>query len=324
MNQGIRDTIRNEPGMFGAYNNGITVYAEDLMTEELEDGTIGISKVKDFQIVNGGQTTASLYHTRKTFKSPLEDIFVQMKIMVIHESAKPEEMSDNRLSDDLVPKIGRFSNTQNKIQMSDLNANDPPHPEIHSISLQLPAPDSTGGTRISYWFYEKSRGSWDEKRRLEAKTVAQRRQFDQKFPRSQRFNKGDFARAWYSFHQKPHIVSLGPQKCFAQFNSNLLKDELAIASQTPGYWPEYFRRTVGLLVIWRALHIEVRRRVREGIYQSYAQNILAYTISLLSRQMDRKLDLEKFWDSQEVPEPVMEYILHLADIAHEHIVDFQG
>ena len=92
VNQGIRDTIRNEPSMFGAYSNGITVYDDDLSTVDLDDGSLALSVVQDFQIVNGGQTTASLYHTRRTHKADLSETFVQMKVMVIHESAKPENM----------------------------------------------------------------------------------------------------------------------------------------------------------------------------------------------------------------------------------------
>jgi len=320
VNQGIRDTIRNDPSMFGAYSNGITVYADDISTVILDDGSLALSVVQDFQIVNGGQTTASLYHTRKTYKSDLSDTFVQMKVMVIHESAKPKSMDEaSRLSDILVPKIGRYSNTQNKIQMSDLHANDPPHPELHAISLQVPAPDPTGGTKETYWFYEKSRGSWDENKRLKGKTVAQRRHYEAQYPRSQRFDKGEFSKVWYSFHEKPHIVSLGPQKCFAEFNTNLLKEEFKIAKETPGYWPGYFKRTIGLLVIWKALDKRINQRIREGMYHGFKQNRLAYTLALLASETKGKLDLNFFWEKQSVPEPIMDYLLCLSDIVHDHI-----
>ena len=97
--------------MFCAYNNGITVYAENIDIEHVEGNMAKLSLVKDFQIVNGGQTTASLYHTRKKDRVDLNDISVQMKLMVIHDDAKEDGM---RLADTLVPKIGRFSNTKIK------------------------------------------------------------------------------------------------------------------------------------------------------------------------------------------------------------------
>ena len=322
VNKGIRDTIINEPEMFGAYNNGITVYAESVETTMLDDGRLALSIVDDFQIVNGGQTTASLFHTRRAHKVDLNDIFVQTKIIVIHESSKPEEMDEStRLSDVIVPKIGKFSNSQNRVQMSDLRANDPPHPVLHNLSLKIPAPDPTGGTRETYWFYEKARGSWDERRRLDAKTTAQRKLFDAKYPRQQRFEKGIFSKVWYSHHQKPHIVSLGPQKCFAEFNSNLLAEEVKISADTPDYWAGYFKRTVGLLIVWGRLEKEVKKRIREQTYQSYAQNLVGYTIALFSNVTNQKLDLEIIWNRQEIPDELLLFLLELCNLVHKHIVD---
>jgi hypothetical protein len=322
VNQGIRDTILNEPSMFGAYNNGITVYAEDLETTLLDDGRLALSRVHDFQIVNGGQSTASLYHTRRSMKCRLDDVFVQMKIMVIHEAAKPPQMKEPaRLSDLLVPRIGRFSNSQNRVQMSDLQANDPPHPELHAISLRIPAPDPTGGNIETFWFYEKSRGAWDERRRLEGKTVATKRLFDAKYPRHQRFEKGLFSKVWYAHHEKPDIVSLGPQKCFAAFNSELLSEEVKLAKDSPGYWLGYFKRTVALIIIWNSLEKRIKALIRDHVYQSYAQNLTAYTISLFSASTHRLLNLEGVWNAQDVPVPVISYLLALSEVVHEHILD---
>ena len=65
-----------------------------------------------------------------------------MKLMVIHDENREDGM---RLADTLVPKIGRFSNTQNKIDMSDLSANDPPHVELWHISQKSQASRSNWG-----------------------------------------------------------------------------------------------------------------------------------------------------------------------------------
>ena len=140
-----------------------------------------------------------------------------MKLMVIHENGDDEE----RLSDQLVPKYLSIQILV-QIQMSDLRANDKPHPELFAISKKSVAPDPTGGTMTSYWFYEKSRGAWNETRNLETNTQSQRKAFDAKYPRNQRFDKGLFSKVWYSQLNKPHIVSLGPQKCFARFHTDFL------------------------------------------------------------------------------------------------------
>ncbi len=314
VNKGIRNTIINEPEMFCAYNNGITVYAESIVCSKLTDGIFDLSVVEDFQIVNGGQTTASLYHTMKKDRADLSEISVQMKLMVIHENGDDEE----RLSDQLVPKISQYSNTQNKIQMSDLRANDKPHPELFAISKKSVAPDPTGGTMTSYWFYEKSRGAWNETRNLETNTQSQRKAFDAKYPRNQRFDKGLFSKVWYSQLNKPHIVSLGPQKCFARFHTDFLTN---LVQEGKTEWPVFFKKTVGILLLWKSTEKEVKRRIREGVYSSFAQNITAYTISLFSHQTQQKIDLEKLWNLQKIPEELMDYLMVLADTAHDHITD---
>jgi hypothetical protein len=313
VNKGIRDTIRDEPNLFCAYNNGITVVAESVNIFE-DSTTCVIQAVDDFQIVNGGQTTASLYHTRKKFNSDLSKIFVQMKLMVIHDNADRKAGSE-RLADVLIPKIGRFSNTQNKVSMSDLSANDKPHPDLHRISTSTPARDPSGGTMNTYWFYENSRGKWDELRRHE-NTQAKRRIYDSKFPKQQRFDKGMFAKVWYSHLGKPDVVSKGPQKCFAFFQqdylSNLGDDEDLDA---------FFKKTIALLLMWKHIEGESKKKVRQGIYQSFTQNITAYALAMFSFK-NPTFDLYDYlWEKQDVGKDLAEYLEILTDRAHDHITD---
>ena len=309
VNQGIRDTIRSEPEMFCAYNNGITVYAQDIDLANLDDGNIGISAVADFQIVNGGQTTASLYHTREKEKADLSSISVQMKLMLINDEARPEDLpSDQKLSDVLVPRIGRFSNTQNRIQMADLLANDPPHPELHAISINTAAPDPTGGSVQSFWFYDKSRGSWEETRRLLANTQAQKKKFDQKYPKKQRFDKSKFGKSWNSYRQRPHMVCLGAMKNFAHFNAWLheQKDE---------DWVAFFRKTVALVMMWN----EAERIVRRQKFGGYNHAIVTYALAWLHNLTDMRIDLEKIWHDQNLQKSIPEAIESVCVIVNEHI-----
>ena len=313
VNKGIRDTIRYEPNLFCAYNNGITVVAEKVKIDK-SNNRLEIKAVKDFQIVNGGQTTASLYHTRKKFKSDLSKIYVQMKLMVINDDAE-SNAGTQRLADTLIPKIGRYSNTQNKVSMSDLSANEKPHPEIHKISLSTPARDPTGGTMNTYWFYENSRGKWDELRRHE-NTPAKRKIFDSKYPKKQLFTKGLFARVWYSHLQKPDIVSKGPQKTFAFFQ----RDYLSAFDESKDL-DGFFKKTIALLIIWSAIEKETKIRIRAGMYQSFAQNITSYTVAMFSFK-NPEFDLyEYIWEKQELDSEFLEYLMVLADKAHRHLVD---
>ncbi len=299
VNRGIRDTITSEPDMFCAYNNGITVFARELELITLDGGLQGIAKAKDFQIVNGGQTIASLYHTNKKQKADLSGISVQMKVVVIND---PDKIGT------LVPRISEYSNTQNRVSLADLAANDPPHPELHEISKRLLAPDPTGGSRMTYWFYEKARGSYEETKRLEARTPAKIKEYEAKYPKAQRFDKSIFGKAWNTYLRKPHTVSLGAQKNFANFN-------LWLREQEEEDLAEFFKKTVALVMLWKNAERVIRRQSFEG----YRHNIVTYTLAWLFELTDCKIDLDRLWNMQTVDECLLEVIEGMSNVLNGHI-----
>lgn len=296
VNSGIRKTIKNAPEMFCAYNNGITVFARGVTLTK--DGT-GLIKAQDFQIVNGGQTTASLYHTRKKDKANLSNVNVQMKLTVIHDESKIDE---------IVPRISEYSNTQNKVQTADLAANEAPHPEIQAISKCTPAPDPTGGSLQTFWFYEKARGSYEEYKNLTAKTAAQKTQFSKRYPKSQKFDKIKFAKAWNSYLRIPYVVSLGGQKNFAIFN-NWLRE------QKNENWESFFKNTISLLIIWN----KIEKIVRKNKFNGYHHNIVAYSLSWFFHMTNSMVDLEKIWKNQNADEIIFNILNELTFIVDRHI-----
>lgn len=301
VNRGLRDTIVNQPEMFCAFNNGIAVFAREIETSEIPGQGIVINAAKDFQIINGGQTTASLYHTRKRNRKDISQIAVLMKLTVIHDP-------DNIPS--LVPKISEYSNTQNKVQLADLLANDPPHPELHAISLATLAPDPTGGSKQTYWFYEKSRGSYEESRNLKAHTTAQKKKYDSLYPKKQRFDKNKFGKVWNSYLRLPHLVSLGAQKNFARFNT-WLRD------QEGENWESFFKKTVALVILWNNTELIVRRQGFEG----YRHNIVTYTLAWLFTLTQMRIDLEKIWQKQAISDVILKTVEDLCYIVNQHIRD---
>ena len=300
VNKGIRDTIVNEPDMFCAYNNGITVFAREIEEVPLNGGMNGISKATDFQIVNGGQTVASLYHTSKKQKVDLSNISVQMKLIVINNE---EEIGE------LVPRISEYSNTQNRVSMADLSANDPPHPELHEISKRLRAPDPTGGSQETYWFYEKARGSYEETKNLKARTPAQRRTFEALYPKRQRFDKSLFGKAWNTYLRKPHIVCLGAQKNFANFNTWLREQD--------DDWEEFFKRTVALVKLWK----DAERIVARQKFGGYRHAIVTYTLAWIFEMTDSRIDLDKVWREQNAEEKIIDAVEGSSHVVNEHIRD---
>ena len=203
VNRGIRITLENEPSMFFAYNNGITATAEQVDIAN-EGGQLLLRGLRNFQIVNGGQTTASI-HVAKLRKLDLTGTFVQMKLSVV----TPERATE------LVPRISEYANSQNRVSAADFFANHPFHVRIEGFSRRLHASSPDGTFRQSKWFYERARGQYaDARANL---TPAQRKKFDLENPRSQLFAKTDLAKFLSVWEGRPHEVSLGAQKNFAAF-----------------------------------------------------------------------------------------------------------
>lgn len=120
-NKGIFETLKTKPHRFLAYNNGITATAKGVLAEYNEDNQTGLLKfIENFQILNGGQTTASIYYAKK--ENPdidLSTVYVQMKLIVLQEN-----------TEEIHPLITRYSNTQTSVLQSDYSTNNPFNQEV--------------------------------------------------------------------------------------------------------------------------------------------------------------------------------------------------
>src|SRR5262249_25127591 len=210
VNKGIRATVLSEPQRFLPYNNGLSATAGEVVLDLLPGGIGQIRIVRDFQIVNGGQTTATLASCMRRDRADLAAASVAMKLTIVPRG----------LLDGLVPQISRCANTQNRIQDSDFSANDPWHITIERLSRNTwtrATPDAPRGTR---WFYERSRGQYADAL-ASCQTPAGRRQFRSANPWFRKFTKTDLAKFILSWDQYPNVVSRGAQKCFMYFESQM-------------------------------------------------------------------------------------------------------
>lgn len=199
VNQGIRTTILTEPGMFFAYNNGITATAQSVEVMRTDTG-LHITRITDLQIVNGGQTTASLFHTRRRDKANLAQIFVQMKLSVI----------DSEESERVVPRISEYANTQNRVQAADFFSNHAFHIRMEEFSRRMWAPAGRGAQRETKWFYERARGQYaDAQAKL---TPAEQKRFKAENPKPQMLTKTDLAKFENVWDDHPRYVNLGAEK----------------------------------------------------------------------------------------------------------------
>ncbi len=281
INKGIRKTINENPSMFFAYNNGITATAEDI---ELDTNN-KIKKLKNFQIVNGGQTTASLFNTRKNDNASLDDIFVQMKLTIINDGK----------SNDVVPNISRFSNTQNKVSEADFFSNDIYHIRLEEKSRRIWAPAKEGELKKTKWFYERARGQYLE---LQSKlTPAKKKEFKEIHPNSQKFSKTDLAKFLMVWEEKPHIVSRGAQKNFVEFGKLIVP---MWNKNDKEFNDLYYQHSIAKIIIFKTCDKMV---FKEPWYGGYKANIVAYTLSTISfllNQKQKSIDFSKIWKQQEI------------------------
>jgi len=305
VNRGIRNTIQNEPEMFFAYNNGLTATAEQVQTDNLSGR---IQSVTNLQIVNGGQTTASLFtaNKNKNNKVNLSKVYVQVKLTVI----PPEKIET------VVPRISEYANTQNKVSAADFFSNHPFHLRVEEISRRLWAPSPQGGLRESHWFYERARGQYaNAQANL---TSAKQKEFLSKNPRSQMFTKTDLAKFEYSLGMQPHIVSSGAQKNFARF-----------ASETGQEWEKdekqfnelYFQNVIAKAILFRFLDKSV---MKQDWYGGYKANINTYSLAKLAHMVSetgRSLDLTQIWRDQKISPALETQLLIIAELVNEHIQD---
>jgi hypothetical protein len=305
VNKGMRDTIINEPQMFFAYNNGITATAE-LMETEIENGSERIKLIKNLQIVNGGQTTASLYTALIKSKANLEDVYVQMKLTII----PPEQLEQ------VVPKISEYANTQNKVNAADFFSNHPFHLRMEDFSRRIWAPSKEGGLKETHWYYERTRGQYANAQA--SLTNAQKKEFLNQNPKMQMFSKTDLAKFYYSWEKQPHIVSLGAQKNFAKFASEILKGWEENEQQ---FNELYFKELIAKAIIFRFLD---RSLMKQTWYGGYKANIIAYSIAKFSELISvtgKQLDLLLIWKRQQLTETTQKNLLDIARLVNEAIQD---
>lgn len=305
VNQGIRATILNEPGMFFAYNNGITATAQSVETKMTDTG-LQITSIADLQIVNGGQTTASLFHTRKRDKADLAQIFVQMKLSVI----------DSEASETVVPRISEYANTQNRVNAADFFSNHPFHVRMEEFSRRLWAPAQQGAQRETRWFYERARGQYaDAQSKL---TPAEQKRFKAENPKQQMFTKTDLAKFENVWDDHPKWVNLGAQKNFAKYALRIGKEW---EKSSDGFNEFYFRRAVARGLIFHATERMVS--AQPWYNGGYRANIVAYTLAVLSEITMRRrksLDFLRIWNMQGINTALNNALAIVSHAVNEDII----
>jgi hypothetical protein len=303
VNKSMRLTILNEPNMFFAFNNGLTATAEDISIIK-EGGRVSITKLTNLQIVNGGQTTASIYNTLKKDRADLSQVFIQVKLTIV-----PPELVDT-----IVPQISEFANTQNKVNAADFFANKPFHWRFEELSRRVWAPSYEGSLRETHWFYERARGQY-----MTAKTKltdAKQKEFEKINPKSQMLTKTDLAKFYISWEKMPYKVSLGAQKNFGMF-AELMTEQWE--KNEKQFNELFFKECIAKAILFKELDKKI---MKQPWYGGYKANIVTYTLAKFRLTIDERgkyLNFESIWLKQALSEGLLTNLLAIAKVVNEVI-----
>jgi len=305
VNKGIQATLDKEQDRFLAYNNGLCCTASHVVLDKKVDGHNLLSVAEDFQIVNGGQTTASLYHFKHKRGKNLDDVVVQVKITVL---------KNHELTHEFVPLISKYANSQSKVTNADLAASGQFHKKLEEISRTASAPATSSYPKGSRWFYERARGSYVNLRDQNDKG-AKREKWEKEHPRHQRLIKTDVAKLEHAWDGLPHLVCLGGDKNFVKFSSFMADNGEPVVDL------KYFQQLVAKAILWKSI---------EQIYDSFKDfegarsQTVAYTFSWLATYSGKKLNLDRLWKEQKCSLNLISVIKIVCQQAYNFINEQDG
>lgn len=318
VNKGIRSTIENQPTYFFTYNNGIATTAKNVVVKD--NRILGITNL---QIINGGQTTASIFFTKYNDRNNLVDlskVFVPMKLTVIKNDEKYSGV---------IEKISRYSNTQNKVSDADFFSNSKFHVEFKSYADKIFAPVVKGQLHNTKWFYERARGSYKQEQMK--MTQSERNKFKALYPKDQLITKTDLAKYYNCYLGWPHIVSRGAQKnmkAFAEYYEKYLAPRQGNQIDSPSKVDEkFFKDCISLAIIFRKTDHLLQQQEWFPKGSGYKANIVAYAMSKLFDSIREKysgklrLDLNRIWNEQDLYPELATFMMYLCKICYQRLTD---
>lgn len=314
VNKGIQTTIKNYPEMFFAYNNGIAATATEVEVVYTEVGPV-ITYIKDLQIVNGGQTTASIANTLLTAKKgdnvDLSKVAVPMKLSVLEHS----------MAERIIPKISEYSNSQNKVEESDFFSNHPFHIRMEEYSRKTPVPSKGGNQFQQYWFYERARGQYNQGKMKFAGRTSELKKYIDRYPESMVIKMLDLAKYMVLFNCRPDIVSKGKQKMLRSFAGDI---KASWEKNDTQYNEFYYKRVVAIAIIYKRTDEIIKQSEWYRANRSYKANVIAYTMSIIFNYIQKKrrnyeIDFKRIWNEQGLYEEFEEQIDVLQNEVHNFI-----
>jgi len=308
VNKGIRGTILNEKEKFFTYNNGISTTARSIILQEIPGRGLCITSFTDLQIINGGQTTASLASASIKDNVLLNGIFVQMKLTIV-------KFDDA----EFIRNISKFANSQNKVTAADLNSNHPFYTRIEGYSRKIFAPTVNNQTYQTTWFFERSRGQYEQPMMKMSKS--ERATYERINPSNQKFDKTDLAKYINSDEMRPYDVAWGKEVNSTKFQ---VKIEDQWGKDNSIYNELYYRNLIAKAIIFGVIRKTILSSDWYKENKGYLIQLVTYSFSKLIYEV---LKLKKFmnykfiWDKQSLPEFLIDDIGKIAKLAYQVFYD---
>lgn len=286
VNKGIAETLKKEPEHFLAFNNGLVLVCDEAAFERCEDGNLGLSFLKGLQIVNGGQTTSSIYFASRDDRSiDLSHVMVPAKIIIL-------KGSQDEARERLISNVSRYANSQNAVKISDLSANRSFHIELEKLANETWCPD--GATR---WFYERAAGAYNVMLLRDGSTPAKRRKLIDTVPSKNKLTKNDIAKYHEAWRGRPDIVAKGGEKNFVEFMDALDKDPTIVPSPLDVRW---YRTMIAKVILFKAIENIIKAKDAKMIFRQGWVNVATYVVAIVADRFGNSLDLEQIWMNQSI------------------------
>jgi hypothetical protein len=210
--------------------------------------------------------------------------------------------------EDAVHNIARFANAQNAVSASDLFAGHPYFKRLEGISRQTLAPPGKLGDTPSYWYFERTTGSY--KVELKRKSGLAAKTWQLLNPKKQILTKTDVARFDTTFEGGPHIVSSGAQKNIAAFGKIVTQ---AWNEDPTNFDLIYYQRLIGRAILTRAVDAAIP--AQDWYPGSILRPLTTYTLALMSSRMraaNQQPDYDVIWKGQKAPDLFMKEAMRIA------------
>ena len=279
----------------------MTITAEDAELFQYKKKTY-LESLTDMQIVNGGQTTATIYFAKR------EGIDIsRVKVMAKINVAKT---GNEKELDELISNISKYSNSQSRVSNVDLRARNPQLVKLKQLSDSVQTPSG------NHWFFERAKGDFNTQVRKAGSGGARIKKL---YPTTHRFSKEQLAKYFTAWGEQPFLVKRGGEKVFRYFIEQI-SDENPSANLTVDR--DFYEALIAKIIVFRRL--EKLYGTGKNAMGNLRAAVIPYSLAVLYSATDGKyggdpLDFGSIWKEQDIQDDLAGFFERLMRSINELI-----